>query len=68
MLSIRGTIEIIAIKVFSWTFDGVFFKSDVYSYDMLSLKIISRKQNYDTEDHPLVNVHLILDLYESWVN
>ncbi|CAJ2672413.1 unnamed protein product [Trifolium pratense] len=43
-----GTVGFIAPEVFSRAFDGVSYKSDVYSYGMLILEVISGRKNYDT--------------------
>ena len=44
----RGTIGYMAPEVFSRTFGGVSYKSDVYSYGMLILEMIGGRKNYDT--------------------
>ncbi|CAJ2651502.1 unnamed protein product [Trifolium pratense] len=48
ILGIRGTVGYMAPEVFSRTFGGVSYKSDVYSYGMLIIEMIGGRKNYDT--------------------
>ncbi|KAK2415315.1 LEAF RUST 10 DISEASE-RESISTANCE LOCUS RECEPTOR-LIKE PROTEIN KINASE 2.4 [Trifolium repens] len=45
---IRGTAGYMAPEVYSRTFGGVSYKSDVYSYGMLMIEMIGGRKNYDT--------------------
>jgi interleukin-1 receptor-associated kinase 1 len=48
MIGTRGTIGYIAPDVFSRTYGGVSYKSDVHNYGMLILEMIGGRKNYDT--------------------
>ncbi|XP_044505186.1 PR5-like receptor kinase [Mangifera indica] len=45
MLNTRGTVGYIAPKMFTRTFGGVSYKSDVYSYGMMILEIVGARKN-----------------------
>ncbi|XP_028785482.1 PR5-like receptor kinase [Neltuma alba] len=46
--SMRGTAGYIAPEVFSRTYGGVSYKSDVYSYGMLILEMIGGRKNFES--------------------
>ncbi|XP_059624594.1 LEAF RUST 10 DISEASE-RESISTANCE LOCUS RECEPTOR-LIKE PROTEIN KINASE-like 2.4 [Cornus florida] len=48
MVGARGTVGYIASEVFSRNFGGVYHKSDVYSYGMMILEIVGRRNDIET--------------------
>ncbi|RWR93499.1 rust resistance kinase Lr10-like protein [Cinnamomum micranthum f. kanehirae] len=51
MTNARGTMGYIAPEVFSRNFGNVSYKSDVYSYGMLLLEMVSGRKNNNTADN-----------------
>ncbi|KAK8270258.1 hypothetical protein V6Z11_D11G182100 [Gossypium hirsutum] len=62
MACARGTIGYIAPKVFCRNFGGVFYKSDVYCYEMMVLEMVGGRKNID------VGVSQTSEVYfPSWI-
>ncbi|XP_054821433.1 rust resistance kinase Lr10-like [Prosopis cineraria] len=58
----RGTLGYIAPEVFSRNFGNVSYKSDIYSYGMLLLEMVSGRKNVDTSKKTLQV------LYPEWIH
>uniref|UniRef100_A0A8R7JW72 non-specific serine/threonine protein kinase n=1 Tax=Triticum urartu TaxID=4572 RepID=A0A8R7JW72_TRIUA len=64
----RGTMGYIARELYSRNFGGVLYKSDVNSFGMLVLEMVSRKRNADTSIESQDDVYLPEWIYQKVIN
>lgn len=68
MAGTRGTIGYIAPEVFSRNFGVISSKSDVYSYGMMVLEMVSRRKNADARLDKISEAYFPHWVYEQLVN